>query len=277
MDPGRCRERARRRPARALHPAHPSRRHAPQPHRRVADVPVLAARRLRQRLAPRAPRQPGRRRRRARDRRGDRRDARGPDHARRPRASGTTSTSTACARIAAFVRAQGAVAGHPARPRRPQGEHRAPWDGGRRGAAQATAAGTPVGAERRSRSTPSDRAPDALDATGIVAVDRRLRAAARAGRCDAGFHVIEIHAAHGYLLHEFLSPLSNQRTDEYGGSLREPHPRCCSRWPTRCAPRGRTTCRSSCASRRPTGSRAAGTSTQSVELARRPARARAST
>jgi len=36
---------------------------------------------------------------------------------------------------------------------------------------------------------------------------------------DAGFHVIELHMAHGYLLHEFLSPLSNVRTDEYGGSL----------------------------------------------------------
>jgi 2,4-dienoyl-CoA reductase-like NADH-dependent reductase (Old Yellow Enzyme family) len=60
--------------------------------------------------------------------------------------------------------------------------------------------------------------PVALDAGGIRKVVDDFAAATRRAR-SAGYDVIEIHAAHGYLLHEFLSPLSNVRTDDYGGSF----------------------------------------------------------
>lgn len=60
--------------------------------------------------------------------------------------------------------------------------------------------------------------PEALDKAGIEKVITDFRAAAKRALL-AGFEVVEIHAAHGYLFHEFLSPLSNTRKDEYGGSF----------------------------------------------------------
>ena len=61
-------------------------------------------------------------------------------------------------------------------------------------------------------------APQALDEAGIRNVVADFRAAAERA-IAAGFQLVEIHAAHGYLLHQFLSPLSNRRDDRYGGSF----------------------------------------------------------
>jgi 2,4-dienoyl-CoA reductase-like NADH-dependent reductase (Old Yellow Enzyme family) len=63
-----------------------------------------------------------------------------------------------------------------------------------------------------------ERAPQSLNKEGIENVISDFKAAAVRARM-AGFRIIEIHSAHGYLIHEFLSPISNQRIDEYGGSF----------------------------------------------------------
>ena len=66
--------------------------------------------------------------------------------------------------------------------------------------------------------SPDDAVPVALDADGMQDVKQAFVAAAERAHA-LGFEVLELHAAHGYLLHQFLSPLANHRTDQYGGSL----------------------------------------------------------
>ena len=92
-----------------------------------------------------------------------------------------------------------------------------PWDGGK-AIAPDQEQGWQVLAPSALPYLAGEPTPQALDVAGIDAVvDAFAESARRSVRL--GFELIEIHAAHGYLLHQFLSPLSNQRTDEYGGSL----------------------------------------------------------
>ncbi len=65
---------------------------------------------------------------------------------------------------------------------------------------------------------PADKVPIALDVKGIKNVINDFKLATERA-IKSGFKVLEIHAAHGYLLHQFLSPISNKRTDQYGGSF----------------------------------------------------------
>ncbi|WP_460776056.1 NADH:flavin oxidoreductase/NADH oxidase [Microbacterium sp. GXF7504] len=116
-----------------------------------------------------------------------------------------------------FIRAQGAVAGiQLAHAGRKASTHR-PYDAAGTGSIPPEEGGWRTVAPS---AVPFEglAAPDALDEDGIRGVvDAFARAARRAA--DAGFSLIEVHAAHGYLLHEFLSPLSNHRDDAYGGTL----------------------------------------------------------
>lgn len=121
------------------------------------------------------------------------------------------------ARIARFVRSQGALAGIQLAHAGRKASTAAPWAGG---ATLKTAGegGRPVVAPSPIPFTPGDPTPVALDEAGIEGVVDAFEAAARRA-LTAGFEVLEVHAAHGYLLHQFLSPHSNKRTDQYGGSL----------------------------------------------------------
>ncbi|RPD43872.1 MULTISPECIES: NADPH dehydrogenase NamA [Chitinophagaceae] len=119
-------------------------------------------------------------------------------------------------RITSFITGQGSVPGIQLAHAGRKASHRAPWLGGdslnhEEGAWQTVA----PSALSFSDDTP---APIELDTAGIKKVVADFKAAAQRA-LQAGYKVVEIHAAHGYLLHEFYSPLSNQRTDEYGGSF----------------------------------------------------------
>lgn len=91
-----------------------------------------------------------------------------------------------------------------------------PWNGGRKVAIDQggwnTVAPSAVAYHE------NEEVPLALDKTGIQKVITDFKSATKRA-VKAGFQVMEIHAAHGYLIHQFLSPLSNLRTDEYGGSF----------------------------------------------------------
>lgn len=119
--------------------------------------------------------------------------------------------------ITEFVRAQGAVIGvQLAHAGRKASTHR-PWDG--HGTVAPEHGGwMNVVAPSAIPYSPQYPDPTALDAAGIAEVIGAFHDAARRA-LDAGFQVIELHAAHGYLLHSFLSPLTNHRTDEYGGDF----------------------------------------------------------
>ena len=121
------------------------------------------------------------------------------------------------ARIVRFIHDQGSVAGMQlAHAGRKASTYR-PWEG--QGKVPETEGGwNKVVAPSAIAFADHYPLPEAASKEEIQAIVAAFGDAARRA-CEAGFRVVEIHAAHGYLIHEFLSPLSNQRTDAYGGSF----------------------------------------------------------
>ncbi|HYK12837.1 MAG TPA: NADH:flavin oxidoreductase/NADH oxidase [Burkholderiales bacterium] len=124
-------------------------------------------------------------------------------------------------RINEFIRSQGAVPaiqiGHSGR----KGSGCAPWDGYRSLTADDAKHGGPPWNTVSASAVPASATsivPRALERAEISAVVAHWREAALRA-ADAGYDIIEVHAAHGYLIHQFLSPVTNQRDDAYGGDL----------------------------------------------------------
>jgi 2,4-dienoyl-CoA reductase-like NADH-dependent reductase (Old Yellow Enzyme family) len=118
--------------------------------------------------------------------------------------------------VTAFVHAQGAISGIQLAHAGRKASHAAPWKGGKQlsigQGGWTSVAPSPI------PFIPEELPPMALDQKGIQQLLSDFGSAAWRAEA-AGYKIIEIHAAHGYLLHEFLSPLSNTREDNYGGSF----------------------------------------------------------
>src|SRR3954466_12153320 len=119
-------------------------------------------------------------------------------------------------RITTFIEEQGSIAGMQIAHAGRKASHAAPWTGGK--AITSQDGGWETVAPSALAFSEKEPVPTELSLEEIdkIKIDFK-KAAARA--LKAGFKVIELHAAHGYLLHEFLSPYSNKRTDKYGGSF----------------------------------------------------------
>lgn len=119
--------------------------------------------------------------------------------------------------ITDFIHAHGAVAGIQLAHAGRKASHQVPWEGNAQikhnqpGSWETFAPSTLAFTE-------SEEPPTELDKAGIEKIRSDFKNAAERA-IKAGFKVLELHGAHGYLLHEFLSPLSNKRTDEYGGTF----------------------------------------------------------
>jgi 2,4-dienoyl-CoA reductase-like NADH-dependent reductase (Old Yellow Enzyme family) len=121
------------------------------------------------------------------------------------------------ARITSFVSQQGAVPGIQLAHAGRKASTASPWKG-HKPIDGAQGGWSPVVAPSAIPFAAGYQTPRALDIAGIQDIVRSFADGARRA-LHAGFRVLEIHGAHGYLIHEFLSPLSNARTDSYGGSF----------------------------------------------------------
>lgn len=120
------------------------------------------------------------------------------------------------ARIAEFLSYKGTVPGMQLAHAGRKASCARPWEGGRQ--LDYEHGGWQTKAPSAIPFMPGDISPQSIDINGITKLVSCFAAAALRAAA-AGFKVIEIHSAHGYMLHEFLSPLSNKRSDDYGGSF----------------------------------------------------------